>query len=151
MRSVSADFNQRWLATPVIVKQAFHQELSDIIAMLQSDTPSAEFNFTHQNFGETVAQLLKTHKGETPKNQTTTDSPAPSQSLPATQASDTVTPAPMALSSNEIAILEERIFERLAKKLDDTLSNYMADISEDLRSWLQDSIKKELAHYTKSD
>lgn len=52
MRSVSADFNQRWLATPVIVKQAFHQELSDIIAMLQSDTPSAEFNFTHQNFGQ---------------------------------------------------------------------------------------------------
>ncbi len=150
MRSVSAEFHHRWLATPVIAKQAFHQELSDIIAMLKSDVPADEFNFTHQDFGKTMADLLKTHKAEskqtpktTPPVLTSQDDTTPSHDAP-------TTPPPPSLSSNEVAILEERIFERLASKLDDTLSNYMADLSEELREWLKDNIKKELANYTKT-
>lgn len=56
--SPSPQFTKRWYATPTAVKNAFHQELDDIIDMLYGSTPAHEFEFNHADFGQTVEDLF---------------------------------------------------------------------------------------------
>lgn len=118
----SAQFSKRWLSIPVIAKQAFHQELTDIIALLKSDTPAKDFSFHHQNFDADIAQLLRIY--------------------------DNNTPAPVSpLSAQEREALEEAIYKKLSNKIDDVLSDQMAQLSEDLKAWLKTAIQEELSSY----
>lgn len=116
----SAQFSKRWLSIPVIAKQAFHQELTDIIALLKSDTPAKDFSFHHQDFDADIAQLLHIYDHNK-------------------------TPAPISPpSTQEQQAHEEAIYKKLSNKIDDVLSDQMAQLSEDLKAWLKQAIKEEL-------
>ena len=64
--SPSPQFTKRWHATPTAIKNAFHQELDDIIDMLHGSTPAHEFEFNHADFGQTVEDLFFIHRDDTP-------------------------------------------------------------------------------------
>lgn len=120
----SAQFSKRWLSIPVIAKQAFHQELTDIIALLKSDTPAKDFSFHHQDFDADIAQLLHIY------DHNKTPAPTPASVSP--------------LSTQEQQAHEEAIYKKLSNKVDDVLSDQMAQLSEDLKAWLKQAIKEEL-------
>lgn len=56
--SYSPQFNQHWLAMPFTLRQAFYQELDDIIKLLENDVPLGAFAFTYQDFDTTIDALL---------------------------------------------------------------------------------------------
>lgn len=131
--SFSPQFAKRWLATPVAAKQAFHQELSDIIAMLKSDEPSEMFAFTYDDFGEAVSGFLHVYDDK--------HKPEPAPELPKTA---------ITLDPQELDGLEATIYKKLATQLDDFLSEEMLKLSEELKNWLRHAIKEELANHQKS-
>lgn len=139
--SPSPQFTKRWHATPAAIKNAFHQELDDIIDMLHGSTPAHEFEFNHADFGQTIEDLFFIHKDDTP--------------IPARLIHNLETP--QALFDNEASTqklhptdldeLERRITGKLSQQIDDFLGEHMAQVSEDLKSWLKTALKNELANH----
>lgn len=123
--SPSPQFSKRWLSIPVIAKQAFHQELEDIIALLKSNQPAQEFRFSHQNFDEDITKLLHIYDTTPTSDNTPTSANRP--------------------SNEELNALEDVIYKKLSNQLDDFLSEQMAQQSEDLKVWLRKLIKEELS------
>lgn len=121
----SAQFSKRWLSTPIIAKQAFHQELDDIIALLKSDKPAKEFRFSHKDFNDDIAKLLHIYH---------TDITKP------------IAPDPTFADQSEQHAPDEMIYQKLSNQLDDFLSDQMAQLSEDLKGWLKNAIKEELSN-----
>lgn len=131
--SPSPQFTKRWLSTPVAVKQAFHQELEDIIAMLKSDEPAQMFAFTHDDFNVAIKEKLHTYDRKKPPTDTP---PAP--------------PKLMDTGSDELTELEERIYKKLSARLEDLISEQMLQVSDDLKAWLMLAIKEELTAQPKN-
>lgn len=123
----SAEFPKRWLATPLIAKQAFHQELDDIIALLKSDRPTQEFAFSCPDFNDEIGKLLHVYEG-----------------------TKTVSTPTKTISTEEVHALEDVIYKKLSNQLDDFLSDEMARQSEDLKIWLKNLIKEELSSFSGS-
>lgn len=114
----SANFSKHWLSIPAIARQAFYQELSDIIELLKSDTPTQDFRFYHANFDKEIAQLLHIY-----------DEPA------------TPTPSTPTLDENTA----QALYQDLSNRIDDILSEQMAQMSEDLKAWLRTAISDALS------
>ncbi|MFA9486564.1 hypothetical protein LU276_07860 [Moraxella haemolytica] len=139
--SPTLQFSKRWLATPAPVKQAFHQELDDIIKMLGSNTHAKDYQFTHTDFNSTILDLIDAHQGET------------AQPAKIVHSIDTT---PLASQNGEytkesLAEIEARISTKLSTQLDSFLGEHLAQLSEDLKSWISTTVKNELAEYQKND
>lgn len=146
----SANFNKNWLSTPVAAKQAFHQELADIHAMLISDTPAKDFTFTYQDFNQTVQNLFHIYDDKIQSSQQTPKDDilnTINTSSVANQNSNQEL-ASLSLDPNQLAELESRIYKKLSNQLDDFLSEQMSEISENLKNWLKDALKSEIAAHT---
>lgn len=137
--SPSPQFAKRWLATPNVVKQAFHQELEDIIDMLYGTTDAQQFAFTHPNFGDSIAHLLATHKPDKPSSKLI-------HTLDSRLSLTNDTPA---FDDKELPTVERHIYDKLSTQIDDFLAEHTAELAEDLKAWLQTAIKHELATYHK--
>lgn len=122
--SPSAQFSKHWLSTPVIARQAFHQELTDIITLLKSDTPAKDFRFHHDNFDKEIASLLHIYDAG--------KAPAPTHDAPT-------------LSDEQKQAITDTIYKKLSSRIDDVLSDQMAQLSEDLKAWLKNAIQEELS------
>ncbi|MDO4441291.1 MAG: hypothetical protein Q4B81_03830 [Moraxella sp.] len=139
--SPTLQFSKRWLATPAPVKQAFHQELDDIIDMLDSDTPAKDYAFTNADFSGAVANLLDTHQGETTE---------PAKLV------HSIDTTPLVSQNGEytkesLSEIEARISAKLSAQLDNFLGEHLAQLSEDLKTWVATTVKNELAEYQKND
>lgn len=121
----SPDFPKHWLNMPIAIRQAFYQELSDIVDMLQSGADK-EFVFTYRNFDATIEALL------------------PSDDI---SQNDYYTPAtaPFKLSEADRQAIEQRIYDKLSLKIDDFLSEHMGQLSNNLKTWLKSTINDELS------
>ena len=126
----SDQFSKRWLSIPVIAKQAFLQELGDIIALLQSNQPAQEFVFSHQNFDDDIVKLLHIYDNTQPV---------------ITPTDDNTIPLTKELTNEEISALEDILYRKLSNRLDDFLSEQMAQQSEELRGWIKNLINAELS------
>lgn len=126
----SDQFSKRWLSIPVIAKQAFLQELGDIIALLQSNQPAQEFVFSHQNFDDDIVKLLHIYDNTQPV---------------ITPTDDNTIPLTKELTNEEIGALEDILYRKLSNRLDDFLSEQMAQQSEELRGWIKNLINAELS------
>lgn len=144
--SPSLQFSKRWRATPSVVKQTFYQELEDIIHMLGSEIPAKDYQFTNPDFGATVAELLKTHQDE-PTAPTKLVHSIDTTPLHTTETSSATQET---LSQETLADLETRITDKLSAQLDDFLGEHLAQLSTDLKAWIQTAVKNELADHQKS-
>lgn len=141
--SPSPQFTKRWHATPIAIKNAFHQELDDIIDMLHGSTPAHEFEFNHADFGQTIEDLLFIHKDDTPVPARIIHNLENPQAL-----FDNETPKPtQRLHPKDLDELEARITEKLSRQIDDFLGEHMAQVSDDLKGWLKTALKNELANH----
>lgn len=143
--SPTLQFPKRWLATPSPVKQIFHQELDDIIHMLGSEIPAKDYQFTNQNFGDAVAELLNTPSESSAKPAKLVHS-FDSTSLTINTDDDT-----SGFDKEELSEIQRRITTKLSAQLDDFLTEHLAQLSEDLKSWIDTAIKNELSDYRKTD
>lgn len=143
--SPSLQFPKRWRATPSVVKQTFYQELEDIIHMLGSEIPAKDYQFTNPDFGATVAELLKTHQDEpaTPAKLVHSIDTTPLRTTETDTTQETLT-------QETLADLETRINDKLSAQLDDFLGEHLAQLSTDLKAWIQTAVKNELADHQKS-
>lgn len=126
----SAQFSKHWLSVPSVARQAFYQELEDIIALLKSNRPAQEFVFGHPNFNDDIAELLRVY------DKTTTISTTDDHHIALTTKT---------MSMDEINAIEDVIHKKLSNQLDDFLSEKMAQQSDDLKIWLRQLIKEELS------
>lgn len=136
--SPTPQFSKRWITSPTAVKQAFYQELDDIVAMLKSNEPANEFRFDAPDFGRTVADLLATHKGEDKSTQLV-------YGLDTRLTNDTVQTA--SISEQNLHELESRIVTKLSQQIQDFLSEHMDSLSDELKNWLRTAVKNELADH----
>ncbi|OOR91315.1 hypothetical protein B0181_03130 [Moraxella caviae] len=136
--SPTLQFQKRWLAAPAAVKQAFHQELSDIIHMMGSDIAAKDYAFTNPDFGRTVSELLQTQQTES--------APAKKfvQNIDTTPLSDA---GEAHFNPQDLAAVEARITSKLSAQIDDFLGEHFAQLTDDLKAWLQTAVKNEMAKY----
>lgn len=136
--SPTPQFAKRWLATPTAVKDAFRQELDDIIDMLHGTTTARNFAFSYPDFGNEIKELLDQHKAES----------KPVKLIHTLDTSLTTIekkkPSPTA---KELEALEKRILEKLTAQVEDFLGEHTNQLSDDLKAWLKTAIKNELAEY----
>lgn len=141
--SPSPQFSKRWHATPAAIKNAFYQELDDIIDMLHGTAAAHEFEFNYGDFGQTLADLFFIHKDDKP--------------IPARLIHNLENPPVSFQRENEakyerlhpddLVKLEDRICEKLQGQIDDFLGEHVAQLSEDLKVWLGSAVKNELAQH----
>lgn len=136
--SPTLQFSKHWLATPNAVKQAFYQELDDIIHMLGSDIATKDYQFTNNDFGSAVSELLSTHQGE-PRE--------PAKLVHSIDTTPLTQETRSEMNPDELANIEARISTKLSVQLDDFLGEHMARLSDDLKAWVNTAIKNELAKY----
>lgn len=132
----SIHFTRRWLGMPQTVKQAFYDELDDIIDLLKSTMPVDEFSFYHSDFGRLIAERLDG-----------TVSTPPSlvhRSIPE-MLDDPLMPIEMLfVGDDELAAIEARLYEKLSNQLNEFLDAHFTQLSGDLDSWLKGSIRNEI-------
>ncbi|MCL1623020.1 hypothetical protein M2R47_01960 [Moraxella sp. Tifton1] len=137
--SPTPQFSRRWLATPSVVKQAFHQEMDDIIHMLGSDIPAANYQFTNQDFGSAIAELLTTYSN--------TQNPA--KLVHSFDSTPLIADKAENFNQKEFAEIESRIIAKLSAQLDDFLTEHLSQLSIDLKAWVDTAVKNELnSHQT---
>lgn len=141
--SPSPQFTKRWHATPTAIKNAFHQELDDIIDMLHGTVSASNFEFNHPNFGQTLEDLFFIHKDDTPVPARIIHNLETPQALFNPK---TVKPVER-LHPNDLQELEQRIMAKLSKQIDDFLGEHTAQVSEDLKIWLKSALKNELSQH----
>lgn len=115
-------FEQRWLDSPVAMKQAIMDELVDITELLKPKTRLADFQFRSPNLHTKLVHLQAAHLDTLKKL---------SQKARADQAA--------AL----IPILEQKIDEKLHMQL--------AHLSDELKIWLQQVVQEELNYHEDND
>ena len=59
--SPSDAFAERWLATPMNIRQTIYQELDDIKSLLQSDDGAQSFSFSTAELDASLAQMHAEH------------------------------------------------------------------------------------------
>ncbi|MDO4894922.1 hypothetical protein [Moraxella sp.] len=137
--SPSIYFAKHWLNTPDSVKTAFKHELNDIIRLLDGDESVAEFEFTNADFDQTINTLLyadDAFASHTPPNRLV-------HSIDTTA----LTEPTQTIAAAELSTLEHHLYQKLSSQIDGFLGEHMAQLSSDLRLWLQTTIKNELANY----
>lgn len=139
--SPSPQFSKRWLTAPSVVKQAFHQELDDIIHMLGSDVPAAHYQFTHQDFGGAVEELLTTYGNNS----------EPTKLVHSFDSTPLGTKSTGEFSKTDLAEVEARISAKLSAQLDDFLTEHLTQLSADLKTWVATAVKNELSGHQKND
>lgn len=136
--SPTLQFSKRWLATPNAVKQAFHQELDDIIHMLGSDIAAKDYQFTNNDFSGAVSELLSTHQGE---------SKEPIKLVHSIDTTPLIQETHGEFNPEELSDVEARISAKLSAQLDDFLGEHMVHLSSDLKAWVSTAVRNELADY----
>lgn len=139
--SPTLQFSKRWLATPSAVKQTFYRELDDIIHMLGSDVPAKDYQFTNNDFGGAVAELIQTYADEPTE---------PAKLVHSIDTTPLSAESAGSFSPEELSEVEARIHAKLSAQLDDFLGEHMAQLSEDLKTWIDTAIKNELSDYKKT-
>lgn len=211
--SFSHEFYKHWMHTPQPVQAALVQELTDIIAFLQTDVTFDNFDFsiddidTHldelyqEQSAQTVSQPVITTQPQTknalpekerpldannivtpsittaidsidsnsdsvdndsvnsdnvnnpnnnPKN---TDNPPPSSTADTTELAQDASAHSRAeeaatvnstLENHSLSSTHESLINELSRHIDDYLSEQMAQLSEDLKSWLRAEISQKL-------
>lgn len=141
--SPSPQFAKRWHATPTAIKNAFYQELDDIIDMLHGTTSAHEFEFNQADFGQALEDLFFIHKDDTP---------IPARLIhnfenPPVSLTSSDTTQKERLHPDDLTKIEQEICQKLQKQIDDFLGEHMSQLSEDLKIWLDTAIKNELTNY----
>ncbi|VEG13996.1 hypothetical protein [Moraxella cuniculi] len=136
--SPSIQFAKRWLATPVAARKAIYDELDDIINLLDSDTPSKAFVFTHADFYQAVATAI--NQGEAVSTPSRLIHSIETTSLSAEKTSH-------AANQVDFKAVEARLNESLATQIDEFLVEHTAQLADDLRAWVQMAVRHELANY----
>lgn len=111
----SDNFEQRWLDSPVAMKQAIHDELDDIIKLLDDDTRVDGFEFAHPDLASKLTHLQTAHLESIQKL---------AQKLKAERA--------------------EALIPALEQRLDDMLVSRMDSLSSELKAWIRQVIQEEL-------
>lgn len=111
----SDKFNERWLQSPDAMKQAIHNELDDIILLLQDGTVAKTFEFTTPDLDAKLEHLQIAHL-DTLKQL--------AKKLKAQKAND--------------------LIPELEKRLDDKLTGELAELSDELKRWIRQVIQEEL-------
>lgn len=138
--SPSLQFRKRWIATPQAVKQAFFQEFDDIIAMLDSDKPVADFTFHHADFGADVSRLMSQNAQE-PTPQTKLVPSLESVSLSLNDAAD------KPVITKDMQGIHADIVAKLSVQVDEFLTSLTDELKDELKVWLDNTVKNELANY----
>lgn len=112
----SDKFEQRWLDSPVAMKQAIHDELDDIMTLLKEETRTESFAFTNPDLAGKLTHLQTAHL-------------------------ETLKKLAQKLKEEKAAAL----VPVLERAIDDRLSERLGDLSEELKAWLKEAIKEELA------
>lgn len=111
----SDNFNERWLQSPDAMKKAIHDELDDIMLLLQDDTPARDFEFTTPNLHAKLEHLQIAHL-------------------------DTL----KQLAKKIKAQKADELIPRLEQTLQAKLADETALLSDNLKLWLRQLIKEEL-------
>lgn len=111
----SENFEARWLDSPIAMKQAIHDELDDIMLLLQESTKVNDFKFTTPDLHAKLEHLQIAHL-------------------------DTL----KQLAKKIKAQKAEALIPHLEKRLDDRLTNDLDTLSGELRDWIRIIIKEEL-------
>ena len=174
--SFSHQFYRHWTHTPTSVREAIVDELSDIIDLLHPNTALAEFRFTQPDLDAHIDSLYAEHYAELAKAQQTQINPAkqeaqttpPAQTVSAPVSPEAIEPTEVGLPTEtrtDAATTEctdtastvdnsapintafaDALVQELGTHIDDYLSDQMAQISEDLKSWLRDEIGRQLSN-----
>lgn len=167
--SFSHQFYRHWTHTPTSVREAIVDELSDIIDLLHPNTALAEFRFTQPDLDAHIDSLYTEHYAELAKAQQTqatqTKQEAQTASAPVSPEATASTEGLPAETRTDVATTErtetastvdnsapintafaDALVQELGTHIDDYLSDQMAQISEDLKSWLRDEIGRQLSN-----
>lgn len=133
--SFSAQFNQRWLQTPITVRAAIFQELDDIITLLHPDTILADFEFSQSDLNTYIEELYVQDT---------------KQKIRASMAA--VMPEPIKLASHSdgdndysgLSDAKKKLVQSLESSIDDYLAETLALISKDLKAWVKEEVKKQI-------
>lgn len=120
----SEHFNERWLQSPKAIKNAIYDELTDIITLLQSQTKTDDFEFTHLSLNDSLAPLQEQHLAQQKAKLYAKKQEEAEQLLPK---------------------LEEQIDVLIKQKCDDItyeLTKYASDIKIWLKQTLDDEVQK---------
>jgi|GEM_PF-3824580 len=170
--SFSHQFYRHWTDTPNRVREAIVDELSDIIDLLHPNTALAEFRFTQPDLDAHIDSLYAEHYAELTKAQQApiTQAKQEAQTVSAPVTSEIIEVKPVHTearteSADDAAktystdtpdttddnapintAFADALVQELGTHIDDYLSDQMAQISEDLKSWLRDEIGRQLSN-----
>lgn len=111
----SEQFNQRWLDSPLAMKQAIYDELDDIVQLLQDDTELDDFRFTTEDLAGKLTHLQTAHL----------------QTL-------------RRLAHQRKIERADALVPVLEKTIDDKLTEQLAVLSDELKQWIRQAIQDEL-------
>lgn len=111
----SDKFEQRWLDSPIAMKQAIMNELDDIITLLKDDTQIANFSFASPDLNAKLSHLQAAHL-------------------------DTL----HRLAQKARADRADALIPILEQHIDDKLSVQLAQLSHELKLWLRQVVTEEL-------
>lgn len=114
--SPSEQFEQRWLGSPVAMRKAIENELSDIIALLDENTDLNTFAFQTPDLHTALYHLQTAHL-------------------------DTL----RQIRRQERSEQAQMLIPKFEQKIQEALNDRLGGLSEELRIWIRESIKDELA------
>lgn len=134
--SFSSEFNQRWSQTPATVRAAISQELDDIVTLLHPDTDLADFEFSQSNLTAHIEELYVQDA---------------KQKLRASMAAVMPEPIKLAGHNNDaqdyagLSDAQKKLIQSLEMSIDDYLAETLSLISNDLKAWVKEEVKKQHA------
>lgn len=114
--SPSEQFEQRWLGSPMAMRKAIQGELSDIIVLLDEKTDLNTFNFQTPDLHTALYHLQTAHL-------------------------DTL----HQIRRQERAEQAQMLIPKFEQKIQEALDARIGSLSDELRAWIRESIKDELA------
>lgn len=111
----SDKFEQRWLDSPVAMKQAIMDELSDIITLLKDDTKIADFAFSSPDLAAKLSHLQAAHLDTLKK-----------------------------LAQKAKAERADALIPILEQQIDHKLDIQLTQLADELKIWLRQIVQEEL-------
>lgn len=138
----SIHFAKHWKNTPKAVKQAFYDELNDIIALLDGHQSIQDFSFRQTDFDQAIALLLDNEPGQE----------TPTKLVHSLDVTPLANHKPkLELTATDIEILQDQLQQKLLGQLNDFLDEHFTQLSGDLHEWVKIAINNELTPYQRQD
>lgn len=120
----SDKFNERWLDSPVAMRQAIFDELSDIKTLLNGDVNANEFKFKHPDLHSKLSHLQTAHL-------------------------QTLKQVAQKLRQERADALLPILEQKIEQKLKDKVNERLVGLDNELKLWIRQIIQDELSKEVK--